>query len=249
MKKIAAFIAVITLASAAYSDVLLTGQGTFGAENFNSLATSGTANAWANDSTIANWYAGPATYRASAGTDNTGGLYSYGTNVITDRALGALSSGSTSPVFGVVLRNTSGTAINLGDIRLSFFGEQWRQTANAQSLTASYRISASAFTEIVTGSWTAQANLNFASLQTGTAGPIDGNAAANRTQFTDVAVDSTGTLADGEYLAIRWQKSGTTAPGLAIDDFSVTVVPEPSSLALMGLAAAGLFLARRKVRA
>ena len=251
MKKTLIALMIAAACAPAFSDIILTGTGTFGSENFDSLAQSGTANAWTDNSTIANWYANPSsgTYNGGTGSGTTGDIWSFGVagqNVVGDRALGAVTSGSFGTgLIGVVMKNQSGAAISLADIQISFFGEQWRQTANAQGLAASYLISASAITSLSTGSWTTRSALDFATINTGAAGALDGNLTANRTQFSDVAVDTTGTLADGEYLALRWSKTGTTSPGMAIDDFSVTVVPEPSTLALVGVAGLVIGLGRR----
>lgn len=236
------------IASLTKADISLTGVGTFGSENFNSLAASGTANSWVNNSTIPNWYASTNIYRASAGTDTTGGLYSFGSNS-ADRALGALSSGTASPIFGVVMVNNSGGDINLADIQLSFVGEQWRQTVNAQALLASYQISSTPFTDVNSGSWTTNSALHFTAPQTGTAGPLDGNLPANQTSFSLVPVAASGVLADGEYLMVRWVKTGTTSPGLGIDNFSVTVVPEPGTVVMLGIGLGALAMLRRAKRA
>lgn len=227
------------------ADISLTGVGTFGSENFNSLGTNASVNAWVNNSTIPNWYAGTTNYLAGSGTGTAGGLYSFGSNT-TDRALGALSSAAATPIFGVVMVNNSGGNINLADIQLSFVGEQWRQTANAQALAASYQISSSPFVNVTSGTWTASTALSFTAPNTGTAGPLDGNLPANQTVFSSVPVDTSGVLANGEYLMVRWVKAGTTSPGLAIDDFSVTVVPEPGTVAMFGLGLGALAILRRR---
>src|SRR5215216_2072506 len=64
-------------------------------ENFNTLATGGTANPWSDNSTIGGMYAqfalqptNPTIYIADAGTSTTGGVHSYGTGTNTERALG-----------------------------------------------------------------------------------------------------------------------------------------------------------------
>src|SRR5436309_9477098 len=55
-------------------------------ENFDTLASSGTTNTWADNTTIAGLYAqfsalpaSPTTYIADAGTNTTGAIHSYGT--------------------------------------------------------------------------------------------------------------------------------------------------------------------------
>src|SRR5713226_3742902 len=70
-------------------------------QNFDTLAPSGTANAWTDDTTLPGWYsqfglqpANPTTYRADSGTGTTGAIYSYGTGANTDRAFGSVSSGT-----------------------------------------------------------------------------------------------------------------------------------------------------------
>jgi hypothetical protein len=247
-------LAVGLVCAPAFSDIILTGTGTFGAETFDTLAQSGTANAWTDNSTIANWYANPSsgTYAGGTGSGTTGDIWSFGvagTHVVGDRALGALTSGSfTAGRIGFVLRNQSGGSLNLADIQLSFFGEEWRQN-QAQSLVASYQTSSSAITDLSAGTWITRVALDFAAPITGTGAALDGNATANRTQYSNVSIDTSGTLANNDYLAVRWVKTGSNSPGLAIDDFSVTVVPEPTTAALIGLAGVILGLARRKVRA
>ena len=90
------------------------------AQNFDSLATSGSANSWADNVTVLGWYASKSLGGASVTTyrsDNTltGALYSYGVagvNSVADRALGSTSSGTPGTIaYGV--RLTNDTAITL----------------------------------------------------------------------------------------------------------------------------------------
>jgi hypothetical protein len=204
------------------SQVVINSTGSAYTQNFNSLAQTGTTNAWTDNSTITGWYSTQTTYRAESGGGNTGALYSYGASAapgdVTDRALGLLSSGSTNFRFGVQIKN--GTGASVTSFSISFTGEQWRQTANAQKLVFEYSTDATSFTS-PTATWLPVTSLDFTApvTTTGTASAIDGNAAANRTVISGTVSAS---VADNSTIWFRWTKAGTTSPGLAIDDLSIT---------------------------
>jgi uncharacterized protein len=229
-------------------------------QNFNSLATNGTANVWSDNVTLPGWYAQAtnalisADYRADSGTSTTGDLYSYGSSGSPERAFGSLASGTSGNIaFGLRLQNDTGSALT--DITVSYTGEQWRNggNTNAQSLAFSYRISASPITSPDahgTLVWTPFAPLTFTSPTVGsTATALDGNLPANRTFLSSILTDVT--LNPGEELFLRWFDLNDTGNdhGLAVDDITVsaTAVPEPSSMVL-GLIGLGFLLARRKNR-
>src|SRR6185437_707643 len=144
------------LVTATQAQVLLSG-GTY-SQNFDTLATSGTANSWTDNSTLSGWYADrsispPVTnYIASTGTSTTGSLFSYGsTTSPIDRALGSLASGTPGNLaYGVRLQNDTGNSLQ--DFTISYTGEQWRNAnTNAQSLQFSYQVSSSAITSADAG--------------------------------------------------------------------------------------------------
>jgi hypothetical protein len=232
------YVAVLFFASVlsvnAWGQVNLTTMGNAYTQDFDGLAASGTSNTWTDNSIIVGWYSNRIVYIGDAGTSTTGGIHSYGvagTNPAADRALGALSSGSTSPVFAVRLVNSTGGIIK--NLIISYRGEQWRQTANAQSLSFSYQVGA---TSDSTGTWTSYSGLDFTALQTGTAGALDGNATGNNLAIKD---SITMVVSPGQEIWLRWSKTGTTSPGLAIDDFSVIPksVDTPLPVTMKGITA------------
>ena len=236
-------------------------------QNFDSLAASGTANAWTNDSTLAGWFlynkdlAAITSYRADTGTSTTGSFYSYGLTS-ADRALGGLASGSTyfgnpAPASGalagwiaVAFQNNTGAALD--SFTVNFDGEQWRNGGNtnasyqAQSMVLQYGFGAS-FASVT--NWTAAgSNFNWSAPVTtvGSAAAVNGNTAG-------LVSHVGGTVAtnwqSGDTLWVRWVENNDAGNdhGLAIDNFalSVTAVPEPQSVMLMF---AGLFMLGAVVR-
>ncbi|HKR14569.1 MAG TPA: Ig-like domain-containing protein [Pyrinomonadaceae bacterium] len=202
-------------------------------ENFDTLATAGTTNAWSDDSTIGGLYAqfaavptNPTIYIADAGTSNTGGIHSYGTGTSTERAIGGVGSNATGDIFfGFKLTNNTGQTITSLDI--SYNGEQWRNGGNAaaQQLDFQYQIAGpGVITDAnspATG-WTDFDSLDFVSPITGaTAAALDGNAAANRTAKAATIALSVGA---GQEVWLRWKDTNDAGNdhGLAVDDFSVT---------------------------
>src|SRR4051794_479703 len=96
--------------SRAAAQIVVTDVTTAYTQNFDSLNNTGTTNAWADNSTIAGWYATKAVtppvtvYRADNGTSNAGALYSFGATGSTERALGTISSGTPGNLaYGLVL--------------------------------------------------------------------------------------------------------------------------------------------------
>jgi hypothetical protein len=244
-------------------------------ENFDSLASSsaGTTVPWTDSSTIPGWYAsrallasggayGPTaftSYRVAGGENNSGWIYSFGTNngvgLVTDRAFGSISSGSTGTnSWGLRIQNDTANAV--GNVLISYTGEQWRNggNASAQTMVFTYQVSSTPFGSPIS----ALANdagfipftaLDFVTPTTGaTAGVLDGNAAANRTVFSSILLTGV-TLAPGEELFLRWHDVNDAGNdhGFGVDDFSISfsVVPEPSVAALGGLALLGLITWRR----
>jgi predicted extracellular nuclease len=212
-------------------------------QNFDTLATSGTTNAWADDTTLAGWYSqfsaqptNPTVYRADSGGSNAGAIYSWGvegTNPLTERAFGSIGSGTPGDIYNAIkLTNNSGSTITSLDV--SYVGEQWRQggctptpcTPAAQTVDLQYQVAnAGTITDANTPAtgWLDHNPLDFTSPQPGTstAAAIDGNAAANRTALSSTI---TVTVNNGQDVWLRWRdiNHANNDHGLAVDDFSIT---------------------------
>jgi hypothetical protein len=104
-------------------------------------------------------------------------------------------------------------------LQINYTGEQWRRGGSGTDrLDFQYSTGA---TSLSTGTWTDHDALDFNAPQTsGSAGPLDGNAAANRT-----AIGSTVTglnITNGSQFWIRWNDVDSTVEhGLGVDGFSL----------------------------
>jgi len=219
--KMFALIVLLVMSTTAFGQVNITSFGSTYTENFNTLATSGTSNAWTNNSTIAGWYSNRTVYIGDVGSSNTGGLHSYGATSDPERALGSLGSNSANPVLhGIRLQNNTGGTIDT--LVISYIGEQWRDASSyANTLYFEYQVGATV-TDITAGVWTSFSSLDFTNLQNSTAGAIDGNSASNQTAFSNVKL--TVSIPAGYEIMLRWRDVDDTGAdhGLGIDNFSVT---------------------------
>jgi uncharacterized protein len=203
--------------------ISLTTTGSPVSENFDSLANTGTT----NTTLPAGWYlteqGGGARdneqYGADNGGSNTGDIYSYGATSTTERAFGALRSGSLIPFIGAKFtNNTSGTVTSLD---ISYTGEQWRLGTAARTDRIDFQYSLNA-TDLTTGTYTDVDQLDFTTPNTTTAGAKDGNAVGNR---TSISFSITGlSIPNGATFFIRWLDLDASGAddGLAVDDFSLT---------------------------
>lgn len=192
-------------------------------QNFDALANSGTTNALS----IAGWSmtesGGGARdneqYAADTGGANTGDTYSYGAAGGTERALGALRSGTLISTFGACFVNNTGAAIQALDI--AYTGEQWRLGTAGRTDQINFEYSLNA-TDLATGTWTNVAALNFVTPDTATTGAKDGNDAGHRSART--ANIGSLSIANGATFWVRWTDSDASGAddGLAVDDFSLT---------------------------
>jgi hypothetical protein len=204
-------------------------------QNFDGLPSSGTGT-WAHGTSyFPGWFLDrtittTSTLLTGTGTSNAGGLYSYGPANSTDRALGAISSGTSTVgefAWGLLIQNNSGATITA--LNVSFTGEQWRSsstTAPEQSTTFWYAVNASSdafkLSPKSDAGWTSVPDLNFKSPVFKTSpGPLDGNAPANRRLLSAVIPV---TIPNGHYVMLRWKDLNDLYDdhGLAIDDFSMT---------------------------
>jgi len=194
-------------------------------QNFDTL--SNTAGSTTNNLTIPGWFmtesGGGARdneqYAVDTGASTTGDTYSYGAAASTERAIGGLRSGTLIPVFGACFTNNTG--VTLTSLDVAFNGEQWRLGTAARTDQMNFEYSTNS-TDLVTGTWTGVAALNFVTPDTATTGAKNGNAAADRTAKSTTI--SSLTIANGATFWIRWTDTDATGAddGLAVDDFSLT---------------------------
>ncbi len=170
-------------------------------------------------------------YTVGTGTGTGGGIYSFGATGSTERALGALASGTNIAAFGVELINNTGATIN--NVSLNFTAETWRTSdqSSLNVLSFGYLVGASGSANyLTTNTATAVAGLNAVEPQvdvmTGTSNAaVNGNLAANQTA-------ANGTLlginwAPGTSLYLRWQDANDTGDdaGIGIDNLSLKSIP------------------------
>jgi DNA/RNA endonuclease G (NUC1)/fibronectin type 3 domain-containing protein len=205
--------------------VSLTTLGTAATQNFDTL--SNTAGSTTNSALPTGWYitetGGGARdneqYAVDTGGSTTGDIYSYGAAASTDRALGALRSGTLIPLFGAKYTNNTGATIS--SLVISYNGEEWRLGTAARTDQINFEYSTNA-TDLSTGTYTGVAALNFVTPDTATTGAKNGNAAADRTALSTTI--SGLSIPNGASFFIRWTDTDATGAddGLAVDDFSLT---------------------------
>lgn len=236
-------------------------------QTFDTLASSGTDLAWANDSTLPGWslFRQPSpgtaitTYSAGTGSSSAGTFNSFGSTGSTERALGGTGAGTTyfgSPATGAVagwiassFTNKSGAALD--GFNTTWDGEQWRNAnTSAHTMVFEYGFGSS-FTAVA--AWNAPgAAFDFTSPVIGsTAGAVAG-------LFSGLGGTISGlSWADNETLWLRWVEINDTGNdhGLAIDNFTFTAtgpssaaVPEGGmTVAMLGLSMAGMAALRRRL--
>jgi hypothetical protein len=250
------FLAVFTAvqARAAVTTNVLTLGGSPYTENFDSMGTGSTqaplgwnAGTLTGASTTNGAISNPSSLSASTGSSTTGGNFNYGSSVGSDRAIGALSSSSITRATEVRFLNNTGLTIN--NLIISYDGEQWRDgggtlTTDQIALTFSQTSMGGLTNFIAMG-----AAFDFTALKNGSsATALDGNAAANRT--AGIGGNFSVNIAPGEVFVLRWIDPDITGndDAMAIDNFSLgyEVIPEPSTIALVGLGLLGALLIRRR---
>jgi hypothetical protein len=149
----------------------------------------------------------------------------------------------------VQIQNNSGSAIT--GFTISYIGEQWRLGATFREDRMDFQFSTDA-TGLAAGTWTDVNALDFvAPIISPPTGPLDGNASPNRVSINGTIGGIS--VANGSTIWFRWTdfNAAGSDDGLAIDDFSLTAVPEPaewgllSALSLLGVAG---FHSRRQSR-
>jgi hypothetical protein len=245
--------AALGLLPAIFAQITISASGSY-SQNFDTLPSAGTSNAWIDNSTLAGWYADReasgevSVISAGTGSSTTTNLYSFGSASSADRALGALNS-STSGAFayGVLFQNLSLQTITFTDF--SYRGELWRMgsPAEAETLQFAYRISSSSLTSALTGAWTDVNPLDFTNANpaapSGGTGAMDGNLAGN---VMNLSATLNVSVAAGSYVMFRWYDIDHSSAdnGLAIDNVSIayvanapgpatTAVPEPSAYGML----------------
>lgn len=251
------------LAAGVQGAIVISDFGSAYTQDFDSLPSSGTNLTWANNSTISGWhrnYAGTTSEPGrdlsvqSTGANNSGvstqiGYLNTGVTGNTDRSVTLrAASYATEVAVGAVFQNDSGSAAT--GFSIGYTGEQWRRaTATACSLYFEYAIVSSlneATLDIQADDlgWIRVDALEFVSPQTGAASGLNGSNPAYQSTFSPVTINAT--VADGSLLVIRWLVNDpTNNHALGIDDVSVTMIPEPATAGLLGIAAVCLILRRR----
>jgi len=220
---LAIFAALNLLPAAQAACISLTALGSAYTQDFNGLATSGTANTLA----LTGWALAESgtsarnngQYAADTGSGTSGDVISFGASGVAERAFGTLRSGTLAPTIGACFTNNTGAA--LSGLNIAYTGEEWRLgTANrTDQLTFEYSTSA---TDLATGTWTGVAALNFITPDTATAGAKVGNNAGERTALS--ATVGSLNIANGATFWLRWTDVDASGAddGLAVDDFSLT---------------------------
>jgi hypothetical protein len=229
-------------------------------QNFNSLGTSSVANAFSATVGAQTFVPGAPGFdgtrlggtgmsalslNADAGSNNQGGLYSYGATGNSDRALGALASSANFMGFGFSVRNDH-LVNSITSITVAFTQENWRSSTVTQNVIAaawgtSATAGADASNYLTSGALTAVAALDLVGPDPiALPGSLNGNDPLNQVSrtFTFTGLN----IAPTEYFFLRWQDvndDGNDA-GLAIDNMVLTFtsVPEASSLAFAGATSA-----------
>lgn len=170
---------------------------------------------------------------------SSGDAYSFRSG--SDNAVGFLSSGGFATPRNLFVGLTNGLGNTITSLTLNFNYEKYRSGSRAFNFNFSYSENGTSWTPLAAGNQAYAAD------------------AANTTvSFPPLVVNKSGIqltgldITAGETIYFRWEYVGTggssNGQALAVDNFSLsaTVVPEPGSTLLLGVAAISLAVMRRR---
>ncbi len=217
-------------------------NGPFAGAGFQSTPTAGQldSDAWA----VTGWSDGSLAFGGTQtagdyarGLDNSGGVtaggfYSF-TNATLTRTLGIQPGGSDWAPGTLTLRMTNQTGSTITQLDIAY--EVWVNNDQGRSSSLNFSFSAD------NSAYTAVGALDLTSTVA---------ADALGFQLNNRSTSLTGlSIADGAQYYIRWSGADVGGSGsrdeFALDDISITAVPEPTTFALLGIAAAVLIRRRR----
>ena len=186
-------------------------------------------------------------FSASTGNSTTSGNFNFGNSGGSDRSIGSLAASTTTRATQVLFANNTGFTIT--NLTISYDGEQWRDGGNTTSINSLGLTFSQASTGGLTNFTAVGASFNFSAPKNGSAAAtLDGNLAAN--QVTGIGGNFAVSIANGEVFALRWIDSDDAGSddALAIDNFSLgyAIIPEPSSMMLVGMGLISVFIIRRR---
>lgn len=255
----------LAFATMASAQVSVTAVGFTYEQNFDIEAGSSRNIPWTDNSNFPGWSilltgtgAPPTQLRATNGisTSDTNVYHWRSGTSDTDHALGFYPQTVTDAIIAGV-RFTNNTGQTLTSFTISYTGEQWRvsgptgagptQSVNNQIVVA-YKLGETL--SLDEAGFTSISDLTFNSLREGEASStaIDGNLPEHRTVFSPVTISDLN-WAPGTDLWIRFRDADSTGldQGMAIDDFSFSAIPEPSTYAMLtGLLALVVVAWRRR---
>lgn len=184
-------------------------------------------NSWANNVTYPGWYM-VGTFQShvnitTAPPTNTGGFYTYECNNNNDQKIGSRASGGSGTLrYGVVLQNTTGSAVS--HVRVAYKGYQLSLAQNGATnvITFDYIVGATA-PAIGASGGTAVSALNFTQLQSNGSSGSSQVMGYPCTQMANLSNCITVNIPNNSYILLRWTDVDDAGNDhhMAIDDIDV----------------------------
>ena len=160
------------------------------------------------------------------GSGNGGAAYNLGANDSTDRAFGALGSGTQAARLGLALVNNTANIFN--SFSLGFTTEQWRTSTTLQNTLAfGFRTGVNSNALFVDPHAAAPAFNAVGFAPVAVAGAVDGDSAANKRVTAPTVFSGGGFLwLPGETLVLSWTDTNDTGAdaALGIDDVTFSAI-------------------------
>ncbi len=184
-------------------------------------------NSWTNNVTYPGWYM-VGTFQShlditAAAPSNTGGFYTYECNGNNDQKIGSRASGGSGTLrYGVVLQNTTGSAVS--HVRVTYKGYQLSlaQNGNTNVIAFDYIVGATA-PGISASGGTGVAALNFTQLQSNGSSGSSQVMGYPCTQMATMSACITAAIPNNSYILLRWTDVDDSGNDhhMAIDDIDV----------------------------